>query len=91
METKGIEPSFPRCDRGVLPLHHVPETTFGILILLNIFSEFNFFLAVLSKSSKVPLLVANDFLNRLTLWLRFTVGRITYSHQLDDGYTFGDG
>jgi len=27
METKGIEPSFPRCDRGVLPLHHVPETT----------------------------------------------------------------
>ena len=24
METKGIEPSFPRCDRGVLPLHHVP-------------------------------------------------------------------
>ncbi len=28
METKGIEPSFPRCDRGVLPLHHVPESTF---------------------------------------------------------------
>jgi len=28
VETKGIEPSFPRCDRGVLPLHHVPETTF---------------------------------------------------------------
>ena len=25
LETKGIEPSFPRCDRGVLPLHHVPE------------------------------------------------------------------
>ncbi len=25
METKGIEPSFPRCDRGVLPLHHVPK------------------------------------------------------------------
>jgi len=24
METKGIEPSFPRCDRGVLPLHYVP-------------------------------------------------------------------
>ncbi len=28
VETKGIEPSFPRCDRGVLPLHHVPRTTF---------------------------------------------------------------
>jgi len=25
LETKGIEPSFPRCDRGVLPLHHVPR------------------------------------------------------------------
>ncbi len=25
METKGIEPSFPRCDRGVLPLHYVPK------------------------------------------------------------------
>lgn len=24
METKGIEPSFRRCDRRVLPLHHVP-------------------------------------------------------------------
>ena len=24
METKGIEPSFLRCDRSVLPLHHVP-------------------------------------------------------------------
>ena len=31
METKGIEPSFPRCDRGVLPLHHVPETTINML------------------------------------------------------------
>ena len=27
METKGIEPSFRRCDRRVLPLHHVPEIT----------------------------------------------------------------
>ncbi len=24
LETKGIEPSFLRCDRSVLPLHHVP-------------------------------------------------------------------
>ena len=28
MEMKGIEPSFPRCDRGVLPLHHIPGITF---------------------------------------------------------------
>ena len=27
METKGIEPSFRRCDRHVLPLHHVPGIT----------------------------------------------------------------
>jgi len=33
METKGIEPSFPRCDRGVLPLHYVPETTYECVIL----------------------------------------------------------
>ena len=26
METKGIEPSFRRCDRRVLPLHYVPGT-----------------------------------------------------------------
>jgi hypothetical protein len=26
LETKGIEPSFRRCDRRVLPLHHVPKT-----------------------------------------------------------------
>lgn|GEM_PF-5000383 len=25
VETKGIEPSFRRCDRRVLPLHHVPR------------------------------------------------------------------
>ena len=24
LEMEGIEPSFPRCDRGVLPLHHIP-------------------------------------------------------------------
>jgi hypothetical protein len=24
MEMMGIEPIFPRCDRGVLPLHHIP-------------------------------------------------------------------
>ena len=27
MEMEGIEPSFPRCDRGVLPLHHIPGIT----------------------------------------------------------------
>ncbi len=27
LETKGIEPSFRRCDRHVLPLHHVPGIT----------------------------------------------------------------
>ena len=27
METGGIEPPFPRCDRGVLPLYHVPGFT----------------------------------------------------------------
>jgi len=25
VEMEGIEPSFPRCDRGVLPLHHIPK------------------------------------------------------------------
>ena len=33
MEMKGIEPSFPRCDRGVLPLHHIPGIIlFGVII-----------------------------------------------------------
>ena len=33
METKGIEPSFPRCDRGVLPLHHVPDYRLSAIII----------------------------------------------------------
>ena len=49
METKGIEPSFPRCDRGVLPLHHVPEITFEYVILQERFRNSTYFYAVFDK------------------------------------------
>ena len=32
VETKGIEPSFRRCDRRVLPLHHVPGTESSAIV-----------------------------------------------------------
>ncbi len=32
METKGIEPSFRRCDRHVLPLHHVPKIIYADIV-----------------------------------------------------------
>jgi integrase len=32
VETKGIEPSFRRCDRRVLPLHHVPRNNFDHIL-----------------------------------------------------------
>ena len=87
METKGIEPSFPRCDRGVLPLHYVPETT--NTILLKTLSRFNLFFAAFSESSELPCIVANYFFYRLSHRLRFTIGRIADSHQLDDSNIFG--
>ena len=88
METKGIEPSFPRCDRGVLPLHHVPEITFEYVILQERFWNSTYFYADFGKSSELPLIVANDFFYRLTLRLGLAAGRITDGHQLDNGYLF---
>ncbi len=38
---EGIEPSFPRCDRGVLPLHHIPWTTDAILFIVGWVSTFS--------------------------------------------------
>ena len=93
METKGIEPSFPRCDRGVLPLHYVPETTFEYAILLKTLPKFNLilFLAAFDESSELPLIVAHYCFYRLALRLGFTIGRITYGHQLNDINIIGDG
>ena len=90
METKGIEPSFPRCDRGVLPLHHVPETTFEYIILQERFRNSTYFYADFDESSELPRIVANDFFYRLTLRLGFAAGRIAEGHQFNDGYTFGN-
>ena len=80
METKGIEPSFPRCDRGVLPLHHVPEITIEYIILQERFRNSKYFYDASGDSSKLPCIIANDFLYRLTLRLWFAVGRIAYGH-----------
>jgi len=80
METKGIEPSFPRCDRGVLPLHHVPEITFECVILQERFRNSTYFYADFGESSELPLIVANDFFYRLTFRLGFAAGRIAEGH-----------
>ena len=69
METKGIEPSFPRCDRGVLPLHHVPENNASEHYFTRKRSEINKFLLgmvrFLSKRSVIstrmlPILSVNS-------------------------------
>ena len=90
METKGIEPSFPRCDRGVLPLHYVPEITFEYVILQERFRNSTYFLSGFRQSSELPRIVANDFFYRLTLRLGFAAGRITEGHQLYDDYIVGN-
>ena len=90
METEGIEPSFPRCDRGVLPLHHVPEITFEYVILQERFRNSTYFYAAFGENSELPRIVANDFFYRLTLRLGFAVSRITESHQLYDDYIVGN-
>ena len=90
METKGIEPSFPRCDRGVLPLHHVPEITFEHIILQERFQNSTYFYAVFDKNSELPCIVANDFFYRLTLRLGFAASRIAEGHQLYDDYIVGN-
>ena len=33
MEARGVEPLFPRCDRGVFPLHHAPDPAGAIVSL----------------------------------------------------------
>ncbi len=90
METKGIEPSFPRCDRGVLPLHHVPETTFNYNILQERFRNSTFFYVVFDKSSELPRIVADYFFYRLTIRLGLAAGRIAEGHQLYDDYIVGN-
>ena len=88
METKGIEPSFPRCDRGVLPLHHVPETTIEYAILQERFRNSTYFYAAFGESSELPRIVANYFFYRLAFRLGFAVRRIAENHQLNDDYIF---
>jgi hypothetical protein len=90
METKGIEPSFPRCDRGVLPLHHVPETTFEHVILQERFRNSSYFYADSGESSELPRIIANDFFYRLTCRLGFAAGRIAEGHQFYDDYIVGN-
>ena len=82
METKGIEPSFPRCDRGVLPLHYVPEINLFELFY-RIVSENQFvFKPLHAKNLELPFLIADYLFYRLAAWLSRAVSRITNSHQL---------
>ena len=80
METKGIEPSFPRCDRGVLPLHHVPEITFEYVILQERFRNSTYFYADFGESSELPRIVAGNFFYRLPFRLGLAAGRIAEGH-----------
>ena len=90
LETKGIEPSFPRCDRGVLPLHHVPEITLEYVILQERFRNSSYFYAAFDENSELPRIVADDFFYRLAFRLGFAAGRITEGHQLYDDYIAGN-
>ena len=91
VETKGIEPSFPRCDRGVLPLHHVPESALFYSITpkkRNLFSPLIAGIAAgkpwRTKNLKPPALVADDFFHRLSLRLFCLVRWIPDRHKLNN-------
>ena len=88
METKGIEPSFPRCDRGVLPLHHVPEIIlFYFLLFYRIGSEIQIiFKSLCTKKLELPFVIAHNLFYRLSAGLFRAVSRITNRHQLDYCY-----
>ena len=51
MEMEGIEPSFPRCDRGVLPLHHIPGITLFRRYSTGTSPQFNRFLGLVQKQA----------------------------------------
>jgi hypothetical protein len=83
METKGIEPSFPRCDRGVLPLHYVPKNINTIhsnswVIKVNI--TLKLYTKTTYDNLKLPLIVTHYLLNGLPPRLTFAISRITNRH-----------
>ena len=83
METKGIEPSFPRCDRGVFPLHYVPKITFKSYFIEQPAKIQKVFKSRQTNNLELPPVVAEYLLYRLALRLLRLVSRITECHQLD--------
>lgn len=63
MEARGVEPLFPRCDRGVLPLHHAPIPDRVIIIAAKGRSAIGFFEAI-AKSPKNGVKTASTLQNR---------------------------
>ena len=93
METKGIEPSFRRCDRRVLPLHHVPGTEIRrycsgwrrrVKRCLSALGK------ITEGTSELPFLEADDAIHGLAPVLFQRVGRIAEGHQLDHRHVFRD-
>ncbi len=64
VETKGIEPSFRRCDRRVLPLHHVPRNEFH-RILWSIDGKSTTIRVLLGESDRTG---QNRQFSKLTIW-----------------------
>ena len=82
LETKGIEPSFPRCDRGVLPLHHVPGKHTNNISQKMAKIQCLFFIS----KSKFPFIVAQYFFDRQSCILFARLSRIAKSHQFYNSY-----
>ena len=65
MEARGVEPLSPRCDRGVLPLHHAPILDRAVIIAAKGQSAIGFF-DVIAKSPKSGIKTTHSLQNQAT-------------------------
>jgi len=86
LETKGIEPSFRRCDRRVLPLHHVPRilSRYSMAFRLKVKLYSNAVRKITYRASELPFFETGDAIHGLAPVLFGCIGRITERQKLDN-------
>jgi hypothetical protein len=92
VETKGIEPSFRRCDRRVLPLHYVPgmKQYYSIGRSSQVKHCSVAFPEITRGTSELPFFEVGDAIQRFAPVLFEAVGRIAEGHQFDNRYLVRD-
>ena len=67
-----------------------PRPLLNMLFYKSTSGNSTYFYTAFGESSELPRIVADYFIYRLAFRLWFTIGRITYSHQLNDSYILRD-